>query len=346
MKGFYNLKLTALFSILTFLIQFLSLIIVTSFTLFLLKLGIISSPLRSMPFFMMIVMSIFIGSILAKIIGNKLLKPLIHLNEAIKKVTEGDFDIQVCEIGIGKEVKEMIHSFNIMTKELKNIETFRNDFVNNVSHEFKTPISAIEGYATLLQEENLSKQEYRDYVERILSSSKRLSTLSGNILMISKLENQDIVLDKTDFYLDEQIRNCILLLENLWNEKNITLNIDMERAIFYGNKNMTLHIWHNLLSNAIKFTPNGGVISIYLKQYSDCIIVSIIDTGIGMSEETIKHIFEKFYCADKSRHYNGNGLGLPLVKRIVELCDGSITVKSEENLGSEFHVTLPKQYDK
>ena len=341
MKKIPDLRLSALFILLIFIIQTISSSVFPLITIIAINMGYIKNPNPVIMLTFILVFSIIIGVIMAKIISKRVLKPITDLNEATKKVAKGDFNVQIEEIGIGKEIKEMTHSFNIMTKELKNIETFRNDFVSNVSHEFKTPLSAIEGYATLLQDENISKNERENYIERIISSSKRLSTLSGNILMISKLENQEIVLDKRKFSLDEQIRSCILSLEHLWSEKNISLDIEMDNVVFYGNKSMVSHIWFNIISNAIKFTPNGGLISVKMKNENNWVKVVISDTGIGMSEEVKKHIFEKFYCADKSRSNSGNGLGLTLVKRIIELCGGKIEVESQKNIGAKFTVKLP-----
>ena len=287
------------------------------------------------------IISVIIGTVLAWIVAKRVLKPISDLSEATKKIAKGDFNVHIEELGMGKEIYEMTKSFNIMAEELKNIETFRSDFIANVSHEFKTPISAIEGYATLLQDKNISDAEKDMYIERIISSSKRLSSLSGNILMISKLENQEILPDKAKYSLDEQMRNVILSLENLWSEKNISLDIDLDNISFYGNKNVVSYIWYNILSNAIKFTPNGGLISIKMYIKDNKIIVEISDNGIGMTEETLKHIFEKFYCEDKSHGGSGNGLGLPLAKRAAELSEGEIYVESEKSVGTKFTVILP-----
>ena len=343
MKKFSGLKLSAVFSLIFFILQVVSASIFPILFAFGIKFGIVIDHSFIYPTMLTAATSVLIGIVLSKIALSSILKPIIELNSATKKVSAGDFDVQISEKGFGKEISEMLHSFNIMTNELKNIETFRNDFVNNVSHEFKTPISAIEGYATLLQDENISDDERNDYVGRILYNSKRLSTLSKNILMIAKLENQEIVIDKTKFYIDEQIRNIILSLENLWSEKNISLDINMDQVLFYGNKSMLSHVWFNILSNAIKFTPHGGTISVSLKHDNKNVYISVADTGIGMTEDTLKHIFEKFYCGDKSRHDSGNGLGLTLAKRVVELCEGVIKVKSEKDLGTEFIITLPNK---
>ncbi len=342
MKRLPDLRLSALFILLVFGIQFVSSSIFPFLTIIAFHFGYLQNQNPVVMLIFILLTSIVIGLILSKIISKRVLKPIMDLNEATKKVAKGEFDVQIEEIGIGQEIIEMTHSFNIMTQELKNIETFRSDFISNVSHEFKTPLSAIEGYATLLQDETLSSLEREQYITKILASSKRLSALSGNILMISKLENQQIVLDKKWFSLDEQIRNCILSLEHLWSEKNISMDVELDNVSYYGNKSMMSHIWYNLLSNAIRFTPKGDVISVQLKKEQGNIVIGCTDTGIGMSKETQKHIFEKFYCGDRSRNDGGNGLGLTLVKRIVELCDGAIAVESQEEMGSTFWITLPE----
>ena len=341
MKKIPDLRLSALFILLVFGIQFVSSSIFPFITIIAFHLGYLQNPNPVVMLVFILCTSVVIGLVLSKIISKRVLKPITDLNEATKKVAKGEFDVHIEEIGIGREIIEMTHSFNIMTQELKNIETFRSDFISNVSHEFKTPLSAIEGYATLLQDETLSKPEREQYITRILASSKRLSTLSGNILMISKLENQQIVLDKKWFSLDEQIRNCILSLERLWSEKSISMDVDLDNVSYYGNKSMMSHIWFNLLSNAIRFTPKG-VISVQLKKEKGKIVLRCADTGVGMSKKKKKHIFEKFFCGDRSRNDGGNGLGLTLVKRIVELCDGTIEVESQEEIGSTFWITLPE----
>lgn len=202
------------------------------------------------------------------------------------------------------------------------METLRNDFIVNVSHEFKTPIAAIEGYATLMQDQELSPEERADYSRLIIESTRQLSSLSSNILKLSKLENQEIVGGKKEFALDEQLRQALLLLEAQWNDKGINLELTLEPVVYYGNEELLMQVWLNLLSNAIKFTDNGGEVAVSLLSAEDAVTVRIADSGTGMTEEVMKRIFEKFYQGDKSRSAEGNGLGLPLVRRIVELSGG------------------------
>ncbi len=341
MKRLSEWKLSALFTIAVFITQSISSIIFPTFTIVAMRMGYFTNPKPKYMLIFITITSIVTGIFFSKVIGKRILKPITNLSDASSLVAKGDFYIQLHDIGCGKEIREMIQSFNIMTNELKNIETLRNDFVANVSHEFKTPLSVINGYATLLQDETIPIEERNNYIERIISNSKRLSKLTENVLLLSKLENQDILLDKTHFFLDEQLRNDILSLEKLWEEKKLSLDINLEISQFYGNKNMLSLAWCNLLSNAIKFTPDGGIISIKLKNEEKNILVCVEDNGIGMTEETRKHVFEKFYCADKSRHSGGNGLGLTLTKRIVWLCGGTIEVQSEQGKGTIFLVRLP-----
>lgn len=343
MQALSKHKLNFLFSFSFFLIQVASSTFLSFLTLIGISFGLLHNP---DPFFMLVIFiisSIICGTILTKLVGKHILKPILKLNETAHLVSQGNFNIQLEEKAFGKEIRELIRSFNIMTKELSHMETFRNDFIANVSHEFKTPLAVIEGYVTLLQDENLSKEERQNYINLIISSSKRLSGLINNILLISKLENQVIVLDKIKYSLDEQIRNSILSLEKFWSEKNLNWDIEMESISYLGNKNMVSQIWYNLLSNAIKFSPENGTISVRLFQEDSNIVASIQDYGIGMSPETMEHIFEKFYCADSLSSYHGNGLGLPLVHRILCLCNGKIHVDSTEGKGSVFTVKLPQE---
>lgn len=340
MQALSKHKLNFLFSFSFFLIQIASSTFLSFLTFVAIGLGWIQNPAPQFMLFIFVIISIVSGTALSKLVGKHILKPIIQLNEAAHTVAQGNFNMQLEEKAFGKEIRELIRSFNIMTRELSHIETFRNDFVANVSHEFKTPLAVIEGYATLLQDEALSTQERRNYIDHILSSSKRLSGLIHNILLISKLENQDIVLDQTSYSLDEQIRNCILSMEKLWSAKNLTWDIEMETVSFYGNKNMVSQIWYNLLSNAIKFSPENGTISIRLFQEDSFLVVSIQDYGIGMSPDILDHIFEKFYCGDPHGKHNGNGLGLTLVQRIIRLCNSEIHVISTEGKGSTFTVKL------
>lgn len=236
----------------------------------------------------------------------------------------------------------MTHNFNLMIKELASTEMFRNDFVANVSHEFKPPLAAIEGYVTLLQRKELSPEKRREYTERILVNTRSLSSLTGNILLLSRLEHQELEIKKETYSLDEQIREIILMFESQWNEKNLEMDIELDSADYCGNRDLMVHVWQNLIGNTLKFVRANGKIRIFLHHNFSEIKVSITDNGIGMSEEVIQRIYEKFYQGEASRNIPSNGLGLSLAKQILVLHSGTICVSSKEGKGTTFTVTLPE----
>jgi len=341
MKKSQTFKLSFAFSLFIFSNMILSVTALSILLIFINNMGYLINPNPLILFGVLLFSSAFIGILMAAMTRRTTLTPIVKLNRAMREVAKGNFNIELKEESRIIEIKEMTENFNVMTRELGSIETFRNDFVSNVSHEFKTPISAIEGYTTLLQDESLNEEERNEYITNILGNTKRLSNLSDNILKISRLENQEIMIEKTGFKLDEQIRQAILMLEADWTEKSSELDIELDPVIYHGNEELLLQVWTNLLSNAIKFTPGGGTIKVALSQSEDTVTVIISDNGMGMPEDVKKHIFEKFYQGDKSHSQMGNGLGLTLVKRIVDLHEGSIDVKSEEGIGTEFIVLLP-----
>lgn len=287
-----------------------------------------------------LIVSIIIGTLIAFPVAHYLLKPLNELIDATREVSKGNFNVKAKELNHKFGVGELITSFNIMTDELSSIEMFRNDFISNVSHEFTTPITSIKGFAKLLQNNNLAKEEREEYTRIIIEETSRLSHLSTNILKISKLEHQSIVEKKSTFPLDEQIRRSILILEHLWSKKDIEFNIDLEEVSYLGDEELLQQVWVNLIGNGIHFSHKSGVIDIELIQRNNKIICKIKDYGLGMTEETKERIFEKFYQGDTSHSQEGNGLGLALVKRILELYDGNIYVESKLNEGTTFTVEL------
>lgn len=291
--------------------------------------------------FLLLVISIFIGTLISMLVSRQILKPLMHMSTIFQKVANGDFSVRLPEKSLIREVSDMSSSFNVMAMELSGIETLRNDFVVNVSHEFKTPIAAIQGYATLLQDNSLPQEKREDYIERIIYNSERLSVLCGSVLNLSKLENQQMITDKKVYRLDEQIRKAVLSLEPLWDSKSISFDIELPKQSYNNNEALIYHIWYNLISNAIKFAPENGTVTIKMSSADNAVVVSVADNGCGMSDDVKKHIFEKFYQGDATHKVEGNGLGLALVKRIVELCSGSISVESSPNNGSVFTITLP-----
>lgn len=271
-----------------------------------------------------------------------------RLTDATKQVAKGDFDVRL-ELKDEHhiyELENLYSNFNYMVKELGTIETLRNDFVADVSHEFKTPISAIQGYAMLLQDETITEDEKRLYVDSIIYNSKRLSNLTGNILMISRLENDTIKMDPKTFRLDEQIRRIILTFEEKWSEKNLDLDIDLDVVQYYGDEDLLYNVWQNLISNAVKFSKTDGKLKVKLVNNKYNVVVTVEDFGVGMSEETLSRIYEKFYQSDPSRTSEGNGLGMTLVKNICNICKAEIKIESRLEEGTRFTITLPVENTK
>jgi signal transduction histidine kinase len=262
------------------------------------------------------------------------------LNRAVQEVAKGNFDVKVDNKSTD-EVGQLTKNFNKMAMELKRIEYLRKDFINSVSHEFKTPLASIQGFAKLLQKGNLSEVEKQEYADIIVEETDRLSRLSSNILRLSSLDNKEIIDRTTLFSLDEQIRKVILLLEHEWNKKNIDFDIELDEIQYQGDEELLQQVWINLLNNAIKFSNANSSITVRSNKTASTVNIEISDTGIGMSEETMLRIFERFYQGDQAHSNDGNGLGLSLVKRILDLCNGSIHVKSKLNEGSTFTVELP-----
>ena len=256
------------------------------------------------------------------------------------KVADVDFSVRLQTKSSSKEIQEVYSGFNLMAHELTSTEILQSDFVSNVSHEFKTPINAIEGYTTLLQGCDNLDEEHQQYVEKILFNTKRLSTLVGNILLLSKIENQAIQTHQSTFRLDEQIRQSIVALEPSWTKKDIELDVDLEDIVYTGSENLLHHVWNNLIGNAIKFNPQFGLLKVSLKKMDKNIVFTVTDSGPGLSEEAMKHLFDKFYQGDTARKEEGNGLGLALVKRILTIVDGEISAENLSGGGCTFTVRL------
>lgn len=290
----------------------------------------------------LVIIAILVGIFATNALTRWFIKPIKQIGSAMERISEGDFSVRLKTKSSSKEIKEIFSGFNMMAKELQSIEILQGDFVSNVSHEFKTPINAIEGYSMLLQNEENLTDEQKEYIEKIIFNTRRLSSLTGSVLLLSKIENQSIVSNKTQFDLDEQIRKSLLTLESQWEQKNIEFDIEMDDTDFVGNEALLHHIWDNLLGNAIKFSDDGGEIKIRLQNFPDKIVFTISDKGPGIDEGSIKHIFDKFYQGDSSHKQEGNGLGLALVKKIVDLEGGVISVENNTDKGCTFTVILKK----
>lgn len=286
--------------------------------------------------------AIFLGSLLIVLAVSMVIKPIKKISNASVKVANGEFDVSV-QHKTKDEVGELVKNFNIMVQELKSNEYLHKEFVSSVSHEFKTPLSSINGFAKLLKSQDLSETEKDEYTDIIIKESQRLSNLSSNLLRLSKLDHQVIQYKRDRFILDEQIRQVILLLQDQWERKHIQLYVDMESIPIHGDEELLQQVWLNLINNAIKFTPNQGNISILLKKQDNNVVFSIADNGIGIDKKDVKVIFERFYKVDKSRSHQGTGLGLSIVKKIVEIHGGKIHVESEIGEGSIFTIELPEE---
>lgn len=291
-----------------------------------------------------VISSIVIGALLAFLAGNVVLRPLHELIQAARRVLAGDFSAKVdmgwSEKHTVREISSLIKVFNDMTDELENTEMFRKDFISDFSHEFKTPLVSIRGFARQLYDGGLSPEQQKEFSRIILDETEYLSALSANTLLLTNLENKDIVSEKTLFSLDEQLRSCMLRLEPQWSEKNISIDMELDEVSFYWNEQLLAHVWNNLFDNAVKFTPEGGSISVSCRSSAGVITIRVRDSGCGIPQDALLHIFEKFYQADSSHTTKGNGLGLPLAKRIVTLCGGRIGVQSVVGEGTEFTVVL------
>lgn len=272
-------------------------------------------------------------------------EPLHKMAEATRSVSEGDFSVYVPTIHTADKLDYldvMILDFNKMVEELGSIETLKTDFVSNVSHEMKTPIAIIKNYAELLSADRVEDGQRKEYAKSVETAATRLSELISNILKLNRLENQKIMPEMEEYDICRQLCECILQFEDAWDEKEIELETEIEdTAMVRADESLMELVWNNLIGNAIKFTEPGGSVAVRQTSEENRIRISVSDTGCGMSRESMKHIFDKFYQGDTSHAREGNGLGLALVKRVLELMDGEIQVVSEERRGSTFTVTLP-----
>lgn len=293
------------------------------------------------PIAVMPVVAVIIAGVIIYL-NNENEKVTSRFAEALERVSHGEFGYLI-EVPKRGRFKSLFENFNKMSLELKSIQSLKDEFIHDFSHEFKTPIASINGFANLLLEGGVSEQEQRQYLEIIAAESYRLSRLSENTLLINRLENQQFAGETEIFRPNLQIKECIILLESEWTAKNLIFTTEFIATELEGNASLMQQVWLNLLSNAIKFTPAGGEISVKMSLTHEGLQVSVSDTGIGMSAEVASHIFDKYYKGDSSHATTGNGLGLAIVRRAVNLAGGTISVHSREGEGSTFTVTLPLQ---
>lgn len=295
---------------------------------------------RLPPWLWVVVFSVVLSVVLGWLLSVLFFAPIKRLSHAMRQVGNGDFSIRLNTSSRIREVRDTYDNFNVMAQELGATEIIQTDFVSNVSHEFKTPINAIEGYATLLQN-GPQTEEQSLYVDKILLNTRRLNELVSNILLLSKVDHQAINSSRTRYRLDEQIRQAVVLLEPKWAEKDLDLDVDLDHLDYTGSESLLLHVWVNLIDNAIKYDPYGGLLRLRLHCRDNRAVFTVEDSGPGIAEEAQKHIFDKFYQADSSRMAEGNGLGLALVKRVLDVCGGTVAVQNLPEAGCRFTVTLP-----
>ena len=287
------------------------------------------------------------GSIVFLVIADIIVKPLTRLTNAIKELSNGNYNVRVDNVG-QDEISKLNQGFNQMARQLAKQDETRQKFISDISHEFQTPLTSIQGFANILKEEDLPKEQRVKYANIILYNSKRLSSLAKNMLQLTLLDREEIELELTNYSLVEQMNRVISTQENQAMEKNIEIVFEMpKKEIFIeGDEQRLEQVWTNIISNAIKYTNEGGLITITMKKNSKDIEISIEDTGIGMSKEVVSHIFERFYREDKARNVEGNGLGLAIVKSIVDLHHGKIDILSQVDVGTNFIVRLPIEKQK
>ena len=340
------INLLVVLSISVFFILILTMIVAAAVVFLLMGVGMLKdiselSLLKS--FILLVIISTIMGTILTTLIGNALLNPFRVLNVAMKKLAGGDFSVRIdlSNRFASYEFDELTASFNLMAQQLGSVEMLRSDFVNNFSHEFKTPIVSLRGFAKILKNNKLTNSERIEYLDIIINEADRLAALSQNVLSLSKIENQTIITDNVDYNLTEQIRCAILMLENKWSNKHIDLDINLQEISYNGNEELLNMVWTNLIDNAIKFSHDQGKIVIHLNENDDDVIFEIKDEGIGMNPETQKNMFDKFYQGDTSHFIEGNGIGMTIVNKIIELYKGEIFIDSKLDEGTLIIVSLP-----
>lgn len=289
--------------------------------------------------------SLIIGSLLAFLIGKITLNPLKRIVEKLDQLANGDFKAR---LHFGKPIsqhptfKQVEKSFNRAAEELEHTEMLRSDFINNFSHEFKTPIVSIAGFAKLLRRGNLTEEQKEEYLEVIEEESLRLSAMANNVLNLTRVENQTILTEVTQFNLSEQIRGAVLLLAEKWTPRNLSMDMQFGEHMICANEELLKQVWINLLDNAIKFSQPNGTVSVHISEGSECFTISVSNHGKDIPKDRIAHIFNKFYQADESHSSEGNGIGLAVVKKVCELHGGEVSAISEGGI-TTFTVVLPKQ---
>lgn len=338
-----KIRLSFLLALMVFLIMLLSSVLTIVGMHILYSAGILQeNRFWRVPIIISVLASILIGIVMAFAISYLPMKSIRKMMNAIHEIAKGNYEVRI-HIKKPEELKELAESINQMAEEIGSVEMLRSDFINNFSHEFKTPIVSIRGFAKLLKCQDLTDEEREEYLGIIVAESERLSTLSTNVLELTKLEKQAILSGQKTYNISEQIRLVVALFDRKWSSRHIEISVEEREATVYGNEEMLQQVWINLLDNAIKFSPDYGLIEISIEDVEDGVFVRIKDQGSGMDEHTAKHIFDKFYQGDTSHTMQGNGLGLTIVARIIKLHQGEICVEKTGEDGTCFAVHLLKR---
>lgn len=336
------------FSIIGFFLFFLTIGVTSTASIFVYYFATKNSNGNTLIVILSVLSTIILGALLCCVLDLVRRKAMIEtpvekILDATQKIASGDFSVKLLptnEFSKFNQYDLIFENINTMTAELSKNEILKNDFISNVSHELKTPLTVIQNYAKALQTKSISKQKQKEYLTGLETQTKKLSNLISNILKLNKLENQKIIPEMQEFDVAELLRITTLSYENLIEKKNITLSCDIDDAKIVSSETLLELVFNNLISNAIKFTNDNGKIYISLKKQNNLIVVKIKDTGCGISSEVGQHIFEKFYQGDASHATEGNGLGLALVKKVIDLIGGEISVESKVNVGSTFIIKL------
>ena len=325
------------------LILMVALVVATVFEYFIFKSGFISTSKFDNKtwywFLIFMFTSIIVGAILTFFLGKVLLKPVKTLAQGMTKLAKGDFSTRI-ELGKYEGMKSLAESFNILARELENTEIFRSDFINEFSHELKTPIVSISALIPLMRSDSLTPEKKAQYLAVMEEETQRLTQMTSNTLYLSKLETQNILTNQNQYNLSEQIRNCFLLLERKWEKKGLVPVLDFDEYNILANEDMLKQVWLNLLDNAIKFSEPSCEISVSVEKNESTLTVSVVNLGLSIPDEECEAIFNKFYQCDKSRSTDGNGIGLSIVKHIVTLHGGTVKAKSKDGT-TTFTVALP-----
>lgn len=338
--------LSVLFIAMVFLTLSATMLIIGSVVFILIHTGIIKkgflpSPAISFTVFLGFV-SIIVGTVLSGFVCHIPLKPINRIINAMNSLAEGDYNTRIYLGSDNRYNTRLSESFNKLADELQNTEMLRSDFINDFSHEFKTPIVSIRGFAKLIKKGNLSQEEKSEYLDIIIDESERLADMATNVLNLTKIENQHILTNLTEYNLSEQLRNCILLLEKKWSRKNINISVNFNEYNIKANEELLKQVWINLLDNAVKFADENGDIEITIKKNDDMLDVSVFNSGSCIKDDDKKRIFNKFYQGDTSHSKEGTGTGLAIVKKIAELHKGSVTADNKSG-GVIFTVSLPAE---